>query len=468
MQSVRNIFGQAGRVAGKRQVRFGANATVMTIAFIAILVFINILATRNHTRWDLTAEKTFSLSPETIKIIQALDQPVEITGFFGRENRSGQDELASRLKEYTSRSNLITYRFIDPDVEPLVARRYEITSYGTIVFESGDRRQQTTATDEQALTGALVKVTQEAVPTIYFLTGHEERSLSGFEQFDYSEAKQVIEDDNFQVGTISLIVSNTIPLENSVLIIADPKRELQEREEELIQDYLAQGGRAMILSDPLNPPVLANVLEAAGLSWENDLLIDQQSLMGNPVAPAVIEYPFSPITQDVRDATVFPTVRTLAEGQVPTGVTLTPLLKSSSNSQAATNFRNEQVQLSPDDAQGPLTFGYSIEGTIPATEATTSTTATNAQARLVVLGDADFASNAYLNLPGSANRDFFRSAVAWLATQENEFTLPPRPQPVDRSVFLTEQQGTLIFYGSTLGLPLLVIIAGIGVWWQRR
>lgn len=434
MQSVRNIFGQAGRVAGKRQVRYGANATVMTIAFIAILVLVNIVATRNHVRWDLTAEQAFSLSPETINIIENLQQPVEIVGFFGRQDQGQQDELDSRLKEYISRSDLITYRFIDPDVEPVAAREYNITSYGTLVFESDGRRQQITSTDEQALTGALLKVTQATVPTIYFLTGHGERSIDGFEQNDFSEARRILEEDNFRVETISLVISDTVPLDNSVLVVADPQEEFQAREEQVIGNYIAQGGRVLLLGNPLNPPVLPNLLEGIGLSWNNDLIIDQQSELGNPVTPAVVEYPFNDITRDLNGPTLFPTVRSLAQDFSPTGVTVTPLLQSSANSQGATNFSGGQVQLGPDDAQGPLTFGYNVQGVITAT-ATTDTVGTGASARLVIIGDADFASNAYLSVPGIANRDLLRSAVAWLATQENEFTLPPRAEPVDRSVF---------------------------------
>lgn len=471
MQQGRNILGSAGRIASKRQVRFGANALVMTSAFIAILVFINILAVRNHVRWDLTAEGAFSLSPETIQIIENLQQPVTIIGFFGERNRATQDELDSRLQEYTSRTDLISYRFVDPDVNPVLARDYSITSYGTIVFESGERRQQTTGTDEQALTSALLRVTQETPTTIYFLTGHGERALDGFDQNSFSQAKSILEQDNFIVQPISLVISDTIPLENSVLLVADPQESFQEREQAAIANYLAQGGRLMLLSNPLSPAPLTDLMERIGLQWNDDLIIDQQSELGNPTAPAVVEYPFNPITSDLTSTpTLFPSVRTISQTQdlAPAGVTLTPLLQSSPNSQAITDFSAGEARPSPGDAQGPLTFGYSAEQVITATQTATDTQATNASARMVVIGDVDFASNANINLPGTGNSDFFRNAIGWLAAQDDVFTLPPRPEPVDRSVFLTARQSNLVFLGTTLGLPLLVIIAGVWVWWQHR
>ncbi len=474
MQFARNTMDEFRRIVGTRQVRFGTNATIMTIAFLAILVLINILATRNHVRWDLTAEGAFSLTPESIQIIQDLDQPITITGFFAQRDRAAQDELDSRLREYAARSDRISYRFIDPDVNPIAARDYNITSYGTVVVESGERRQQLTRTDEQAITGALLTVTQETPTTIYFLTGHEERSLEDSDRAGYSEVRRLLEEDNFQVEPLSLVITDTIPLENSVLVVADPQTAFQPRTEQAIADYLAQGGRMLLLSDPLHPPPLPDLLAQAGLAWNEDLLIDQQSELGNPLAPVVIEYPFHTITRDVNGPTVFFKTRTLTQvGETPEGLTVQPLVQSTANSQSVTDFGNGEVRPQPDDPRGPLTFGYSVEGTLQADqsdndEAPDSDIADNARARLVVIGNAEFASNDYLRLPGIANRTLFRSVMAWLSAQEDQFILPPRSDPVDRSLFLTDGQSRFVFYASTFGLPLLVILAGVWVRWQRR
>src|SRR6266545_2872978 len=437
MQLGRNLADRAGRVATKRQVRFGANATVMAIALLGILIFLNILAARNHKRWDLTANKDFSLSQQTVQIIQNVKRPVQITGFFGKADQSARQDLESKLKEYTSRSSLITYRAVDPDTDPATARTYNITSYGTLVFESGGRRQQTTGTDEQDLTGALLKVIQDRQPTVYFLTGHRERSIDGSDRLDYSQARQALEQDNFRVTTLNLTISNTIPLSNTVLVVADP-------------------------------PPLAGVLQAAGLSWNDDLLIDQQSDLGNPTALAVVEYPASPIAKDLNgQASLFPTVRTIKKApDTPTDVTASSLLQSSQNSQAATDFKSGEVRPSQSDQKGPLTFGYSIEGAIRPSGTYSGTLGTTAKARVVAIGDADFAANGVL-ASAQGNSAFFRNAVAWLAAQDQLIALPPKT-PTDRSIFLTAGQGQFMFYSSVLGLPLLVLVAGVGVWWRRR
>ncbi len=471
MKGEQNVLKRAEHLIKTRQVRIGTNATVMTLAFLGILVLLNIIVTRNHQRWDLTASGEFSLSEQTEQIIQQIDQPVEIIGFYPQENavyRERQQETASKLEEYTSRSRFISYRTIDIDVNPLAARQYDVTSPGTLVFVSGDRQQKVFANDEETLTGALLKVTGDQPTTIYFLAGHNERSIDGFEQRDYSQARQVLEENNFLVDTINLFITDTIPLENTVLVVADPQEPVPPEQEEAIATYVAGGGRLMLLSNPLSPLPLPGVLDTVGLTWNDDIVLDRQSELGNPWAPVVVDYPFNPITEDLAGLpTFFLTVRTLEEyPDIPPGITLSPLLQSSSDSQAATDFQGGEIQLSEDDRRGPLPFGYTAEGTIAA--AALEAAPSDPPARLVIIGDSDFASNAYLSSPSIANGALFLNAVAWLAEQEELIALPPRPQ-FDRSMApLTDRQSKFVFYSSAFGLPLLVLAIGAGVWWRRR
>jgi ABC-type uncharacterized transport system involved in gliding motility auxiliary subunit len=231
---------------------------------------------------------------------------------------------------------------------------------------------------------------------------------------------------------------------------------------------VAGGGRLLVLANPLDAAPLAGVLQAAGLSWNDDLLIDQQSELGNPTAPAVVEYPASPIAKDLNgQASLFPTARTIKKApNTPTDMTVSALLQSSQNSQAATDFKSGEVRPSQSDRKGALAFGYSVEGAITPSGTYSGTLSTGAKARIVAIGDADFAANDVL-ASGQGNSAFFRNAVAWLAAQDQLIALPPKT-PTDRSIFLTAGQGQFLFYSSVVGLPLLVLVAGVGVWWGRR
>jgi ABC-type uncharacterized transport system involved in gliding motility auxiliary subunit len=87
------------------------------------------------------------------------------------------------------------------------------------------------------------------------------------------------------------------------------------------------------------------------------------------------------------------------------------------------------------------------------------------ETRLAVIGDSDFASNAYLGVQG--NRDLLMNTVNWLAQQESQIAIRPR-DPADRRITLTENAATGMFWLSIVIVPLAVIGAGAFSWWRRR
>lgn len=438
-----------------RSLRYGANASAMTLLFLVIMVFANILAVRYHRRFDLTQQKQFSISQQTTQILQKLTQPIEIIGFYNGQDAVMQANLESRLKEYRAVSSQISYRFVDPDRDPVTASAENITTYGTVVFKSGGRSQRINAIEEKDITGAILKVSAATKTKVLFVTGHGEREIETTDPNGLGDIKQQLEADNFEVETINLLVKSTIPVENTVVVLADPLDPLQAAEEQSLTTYLDNGGRLVIMSNPLSAAPLSEAMKSWNLTWQNDIILDQQSQVGNPVAPAVIEYPFSDITKDLKgQASVFNSVRSIKEiADFPAeGYSVETLLQSSDQSVGATKFDSGQVETQESDEPGPLSFGYAIE--------------TPKKARIVVVGDVDFATNGFLKV-SQANAPLFRNMVAWAAAQE-ELISVPSPEPVDRQVFLTESQANIIFYSCVAGLPLLFLVSGVAVWWRRR
>lgn len=439
---------------GLRQLRYGANASAMTILLLALLVMANILAVRFHRRIDVTATQSFSISQQSKQIVAALNQPIEVVGYFGAQDKALQSDVESRLKEYVAASPQFSYRFVDPDIDPVAAKTDNISNYGTLVAKYAGRKVQATGSDEKSITGAILKASQAVQTTVYMLTGHRERSLDSVEANGLSQLQVVLSNDNFDVQPINLTISTTIPLSNSVLVIADPQDQLVESEFQTILDYINQGGRMVLMSNPLSPAPLDVLLQAWGLEWQADIVIDQQSQVGNPLAPAVLDYPYTDITRNMTgQASVFNSVRSIKEiGNPPPQVTRRVFLSSSPNSSAATKFTDGQVEVQADDAQGPLNFGYMLESPT--------------KMRIAIIGDVDFVSNGYIQNT-QANAALFRNAVAW-ATAQDSLIAVPTIAPIDRQVFLTNDQSTLIFYSCIIGLPLLFVVTGIAVWWRRR
>ena len=177
-----------------RTTRYGANTVVMVLLIIGILAFVNLIGTQYTQRFDMTSNKRFSLADLTVSVLNELDQGVHIIGFL----RSSGSEAALRyqlddmLNQYQYRSDHISYEFIDPDKEPNIARQYNITAYGTVVFESEGKTEHINRYLEESVTNALVKVTREGQKSIYFLEGHGEHNINLTDQGGYNQIQQML------------------------------------------------------------------------------------------------------------------------------------------------------------------------------------------------------------------------------------------------------------------------------------
>jgi ABC-type uncharacterized transport system involved in gliding motility auxiliary subunit len=83
----------------------------------------------------------------------------------------------------------------------------------------------------------------------------------------------------------------------------------------------------------------------------------------------------------------------------------------------------------------------------------------------VVFGSADFIINPIVGFNG--NQDLFLNSINWLASQEAFISIRPKP-PNNTPINLSETQMRAVFWSALVGLPLLIVLSGVGVWWRRR
>ncbi len=129
-----------------RAFKFGVNTFVLTISFIVIVVVVNLIANKHNIRKDLTKNKIYTLSPQTLKIIKNLKRPIKITAFC-QEGTEYKQKIKDLLTEYKNNTKMIEINFIDPDSNPSMAQKYGIRSYGTVVFESDSKRKDVGQSD---------------------------------------------------------------------------------------------------------------------------------------------------------------------------------------------------------------------------------------------------------------------------------------------------------------------------------
>jgi ABC-type uncharacterized transport system involved in gliding motility auxiliary subunit len=308
-----------GTLMGHRATRYGANAVVYSLGFVGLLVAINYILALHHRRFDLTSERVFSLSPQSVKVVGTLKQPLKLYGFF----QGGRDPQAEALYEsYTYAAPKITFQLIDPERNPEAATRYNVTRMPTTHIQYGDQGTNVGETTEQAITNGIIKVTSTSTKGACFLQGHGEPSLDDMDNAGgFGRAAQALAGENYDVKPLSLMTTPKVPSNCVVVVVAGPVKPLFPAEIDAIDGFLKNGGRALVMLRPPRPDQpntqasLINMVSQWGLTVGDDIVLDQElHLFSGPtlgLSPIVELYPPHPISAQFNKRTLWPMVRSV-------------------------------------------------------------------------------------------------------------------------------------------------------------
>ena len=457
---------------------YSSNLVLMIVLVVGIVVIVNFFLAKHHHRFDFTESKLHSLADQSISVLKNLNQEILIKAFF-LEGNYDKAKMENLMQIYSYHSPKIKVEFIDPDKNPGLVKRYEITQDGTTILEFGEKENRITSTTEEDITNAIIKLTRGEEKIIYFLEGHGEGVIEDIEDSGYSLAKDEMEKIGYKVKKLSLALQGTFPQDMALLVIPGPVKDLIPEELNTIRDYLHKGGRVFLMVDPENAPALKPFLKEFGIQLEDDLIIDTVSRLmgGDYFMPVVSEYEFHDITQKFRYATFFPYARSVdTTEEIPEGVFVQAIAKSSANSWSERQLSQQKVTFDNEiDKAGPITLAsvVTIENRgaeaagAPDSEVVSPTTETPnpPEGRLAVFGDSDFFSNQYYNLSGNGN--FFLNTANWLTEEEDLISIQPKTT-TPRTIHMSPSQGKMLFFVSLIILPLAVLITGITVWLRRR
>ncbi len=454
---------------GERSTRYGTSTVLASLIFIGILAILNFLAYRHNHRFDLTSERVFSLSPQSVQVLNGLTNDLRMEGFVEGGTNPELDDL---LKKYSAASNRVSHRLIDPDREPEMAERYGIKSYNTVRIAYGDASNQVTQPSEETLTNAIIKLTRAGRQTVCVIEGHGEPDVDDKEGArGLAQAKTALENENYEVKKVLLASMEKVPDECKIVLVGGPARPFLAHELQALEANLKQGGRALFLLSPQKAQELADFLAPWGVKVGNDVVVDQVvRLFQGPalgLAPLVDSYDTThEITKELKGRTIFPMTRSVsAGGDGKPGIKAVELVKTSPSSWAEVDvdgiFQRQQASLDGNDRKGPVSIAVAVDADLKLMGVPNGT-----QTRLAVFGSSEFADNR--NLEGTYfNRDLFLNTVGWLAGQSDLLSIRPRSLRASRVNF-SEREGTAIFYLSVLVLPELLLLIGLTVWWRRE
>jgi ABC-type uncharacterized transport system involved in gliding motility auxiliary subunit len=284
----------------------------------------------------------------------------------------------------------------------------------------------------------------------------------------------------------------------------------------LLDPELPGGGAAAALT---GAPSLAVLAGEWNIQVGRDVIGDESgaaaAVGGGLLTPVVMDYPYHDITRNLKDTmTIFHIARSVQAGTAPAaGVVAQNLAETLAKASWAETDLSLKARPRFDpgtDRPGPVSLaavatlsGAALEapGSTPAPAATPAVAPleglgtsfpsaapaatpsgsptpdasappalpaadeSKREARVVVFGDSDFASNALMVM--QSNQDLFLNTVAWLAQDPDLISIRAR-EPDDQRITLTEQQRGNVFLLSHVLLPGLFVGLGVYSWWRRR
>ena len=503
------IVSLAGSAGWEGWAAGGVNAALSTLFFLGICITVYVLTARSHASWDLTQEGRRDLAPQTVQVLQTMNQEVEVMCLF----LSVDDELVMIAREKTQRfleqcqgyTGLLKVEEMDPQVEMPRLQAMGVThvsTQGTIVVKAGKRQRVITLAggsprlEERDFTNALINVLREKEPQIGFLTGHQERSLADEDpQKGGSVMGNLLTGEAYGIGNVSIKISDPeIPQGISVLVINNPRGDLHPMEIKAIDAYLEKGGRLLMLLEPwksvtqglgqgeqMRPwleerfgiAVGSDMLMCQGRKkpWELELRNDDKPFADTDAG--FMEYTGSflkghPITGGFDRALLMDDVRSVGKAaKVPEGVSVQEIIRSTPEYWGETNLQlleeKREATKGTEEKGGPLPIAVAAVRKTGAVD----DTGQPVTSRVVVIGDSDFATNGQLITETQGSLNLLMNTMAWLTEREDLIAIRPSGK-TDPPIMLNQGEQRAIVWVSTLLTAQLVAAAGLAAFLLRR
>jgi ABC-type uncharacterized transport system involved in gliding motility auxiliary subunit len=455
---------------------------VTLVLFIGVLGMVGWLSNKYTLEADWTAGNRNTLTDASRKLLAGMSDPVTFKVFVYPRSEI-RPALEADVRRYQRVKENITLEFVDPSTNPQLVREYNIQRPGEVVVEYQGRRENLTATTEQAVTGALQRLSSSGERWIVFLEGHGERSIEDAEQNGYSEFAASLRDKGLKVRGLNLATNPVVPDNTSVLVLAAPERPLLDGEVKILDAYVAGGGNLLWLADPASGPrdpvaSLAPLAKALNVSWlkGTGILLESASLGLPPFVYITTQYPQNPVTHEFPENALFPLVRGLTYKSDPDGWTAQPLLTSSEEAWLETGKLEGQLAMEPNqgDTAGPLTLAVTLTREVKAPEGAAPTPpegeapakpAPGKPQRVALIGDSDFLANGYIGQLGNSLLGV--NLAQWLASRDEQLNIDI-PKAPDTSLLIPGWGMYALSFGFVLLLPAALLGFGVTRWVIRR
>jgi hypothetical protein len=470
--------------------RLAASTLVGVLAVAAILVNVNLLASRHAVRADLSEAGLHTLAPATRQALQRLQQPLRVTVLFTAQDIYKGRKLLERtrelLQEYAAISPHVLVEYIDPVMEPGRAREAtedlkvdaaRLPAYCVVRY--ADRHvpvrwnqvlttrknilgeKETVFQGERIFTAAVRRLLDPRTKRVYFTVGHHEYGLysEGDVPRTLGRFARELRRQNYHPDQVDLEAEGVVPPDCDLLVVAGPVLPFTEEEARALHRYVRDGGRLLALletGDHRGRTPMKGWLQEYGIRLHDDLLKDPRQNLGDAesfiLAAGNPKHPIVAAAGQLRCGLMEARSMGILKRKPSETWEVKPLLQSSPSARAFV-YDSREKRLRASMSRGPFHTAVAAEDLA------------ESGTRLVVVGDADLAGN--FAIQREDNRLFLVSAVRWLTQREQPIAIPEKAD-VDRDLALTGMQQRVFWWVALVGIPQIYLVLGVAMWWVRR
>ncbi len=480
--SLLSMYG-ARRLETRRLFESGQAGLSLALAS-ALVISLNYLANHHDSRYDLRTLKDLQPSAATSEMVRNLSKPITISLFFPPANEV-EEMIAPYFEELAAVSKQLKLEQLDKAANPKQARELRVRKNGTVVLSDGENHESISlGTDSSRarsklkkldgdLQGKLNKVTRSQ-RIAYFTVGHGERSTAPKDKDPggLKSLKEGLKTLNYKVKNLGVKqgLSEQIPEDATLVFVVGPKGPMIESEQDALIRYVRDGGALFLLLDPEvdKDPELDPLLQTLGLQYDSGVLahetkhVTRDRAISDRSFLATNRFTTHASTSNLakggpRIFTLFDesgSLNKLEKAETDAEVTFT--VRS-----AAGTWADLDGNLSYDKAaetKGSFNLAASVQ--LPAPE-----DGEGVGGRAVVTADADALADLILSV-SMGNRQWLADSLRWL---EDEVKLSAQVAELeDVALVHTRDEDKAWFYGTSLGLPLLILSWGLALRARRR
>ena len=453
----------------------GIFSAVAVVVLIAAVIAVNIFVTSKNYTVDVTANKIYSLSKQTKKILKGLDK--EVTIYVIDKESSVNSSYAQVWKEYKKNSTKVKFVYKDPDLYPNFTKKYtdssEEVANDSMIIKCGKKYRYVSANDyvsysygsdysysadslqlESLTTEAINYVVSDSTPVIYTLSGHSEQS------FDTSVTSS-FEGDNYSVKTLNLLTEQRVPDDCSILLINGAQKDITKDELKMIKKYMKNGGKMYVFLDAKveNLTNLYSLLKSYNVEPQKGVVLETDAskyllptIESSDATSAQYNsniYILAPSAKGLKDITE----KNAKKNSSASDYTVTSLLSTSDGAYSKVNTDSATLNKEKNDISGPFNISVAVSD--------------STGGRMIVTGCTNMLLKDIDQAVSGANTDFVLNGVNYLAEQKNKISIRAKSLKTENAVVPAfNQKATLIM--TVFVIPLVILAIGIGIVIKRR